>query len=625
MAGVDTFDSARFLTNLSQRPGVYRMYDSNEKLIYVGKAKNLKKRVASYFGGRAKDAKTMALVGNIVRVEVTVTNTETEALLLEHTLIKAHRPRFNVVLRDDKSYPWIYVNTDHDYPRLAFYRGPRRSKGKLFGPYPSAGAVRETLNELQKLFLVRPCRDSFFANRVRPCLQYQINRCSGPCVDLIDKEAYADDVGNAMAFLEGRNRQVIENLAERMEAESTNLEFEKAARLRDQIAKLKRTDSEQVVSGATRVDADVAAQADRGSIHCVALLSIRNGRVMGTQNFFPKAQAGSSKAEIMTAFVGQYYLERTAPPEVIVDTPIDDAGLLGETLTEKQGGKVTIRTRVRSERARWLSMAADNATEGAALRAAGNAGLAAQLQALAQALDLPTVPARLECFDISHTSGEATVASCVVFGAEGPLKSDYRRFNIKAVTEGDDYLAMEEAVRRRYTRVKRGESPLPDLVLIDGGRGQVGRALEVMAELGLADVALIGVAKGRSRRPGAERLFLPDGGSPMKLPPDSPALLLIQNIRDEAHRFAITAHRQRRSRKRFSSALEDIPGLGPKRRRDLLRQFGGMQGIQRAGIEDLVKIRGISRGMAEKIYNQFNPSAAAPINTENGERIGDEV
>ncbi len=613
MSAAAAFDPARFLANLSQRPGVYRMYDANRTLVYVGKAKNLKKRVASYFGGRAKDAKTMALVDSVAAMEVTVTRTETEALLLENTLIKQHRPRFNVSLRDDKSYPWIYVNTRHDFPRLAFYRGPRRRRGKLFGPYASAGAVRQTLNELQKLFLLRPCRDSFFANRTRPCLQYQINRCSAPCVDLIDKAAYAEDVANAIAFLNGRNNQVIESLAARMEEAAAALDYEQAAKLRDRIARLKRIDSEQVVAGANKVDADVVGQARRGGIHAVTVLSIRDGKLLGTQQFFPRVQAASSAAEIAAAFLGQYYLDRDVPPEVIVDTDVDDAELLQRWFVERRGSAVRIKTRVRGDRARWLGLAAANAEEAAGIRAAGNAGVARQLDELAVELALPEAPARIECFDVSHTSGESTVASCVVFGGEGPLKSDYRRFNIRDAEPGDDYAAMEEAVRRRYTRVQRGESPLPDLVLIDGGKGQLGRAVEAMEALGLGDLALVAVAKGRSRRPGAEQLFVPGETRPLTLPPDSPALLLIQQIRDEAHRFAITGHRQRRARKRQSSALEDIPGLGPKRRRELLRQFGGMQGISRAGVDDLARTHGISRRLAEKIYNRLNPAAAGPM------------
>ena len=614
----EAFDARRFVATLTQRPGVYRMYGEDDALLYVGKAKNLKKRVATYFSGRAKEAKTMALVAQIARVEVTVTNTETEALLLEHTLIKAHRPKFNVVLRDDKSYPWIYVDTAHEFPRLAFYRGPRRRKGLLFGPYPGAGAVRDTLSELQKLFQLRPCRDSFFANRSRPCLQYQINRCSGPCVGLIEPEEYAADLANGIAFLNGENNTVIENLAARMEAAADALEFEQAARFRDQIARLRRVESEQAVDGIGKVDADAIALGRQAAVVAVTVVSIRRGRVTGSQTFFPRVRRDTDDAEIMTAFVGQYYLERDVPALVITGTEVGDAALLEESWSEREGNKVSIRTRVRGERAKWVALAATNARESAGQRVASDAGVAAQLEALGEALDLGATPQRIECFDVSHTAGEAAVASCVVFGADGPLKSDYRRFNIKEAEGGDDYMAMEEAVRRRYTRVRRGESPVPDIVLIDGGKGQLARAAEVMAGLGFDDVTLVGVAKGRARRPGAERLFLPGIAKALTLAPDSPALLLIQNIRDEAHRFAITGHRQRRSRRRRESPLEGIAGLGPKRRRELLRQFGGLKGIRDAGIDDLARTHGISRALAEKIYNRFRHTESPPL-TDSGD------
>lgn len=612
MSESQQFDSKRLLSNLTHRPGVYRMYDASDTLIYVGKGKDLKKRVASYFGARAKDTKTMALVERIARMDVTVTNTETEALLLEHTLIKAHKPRFNVLLRDDKSYPWIYLNTKHDFPRLSFYRGPRRKGGRFFGPYPNSGAVRETLNELQKLFLLRPCRDSFFANRSRACLQYQINRCSAPCVGLIEKEAYASDLENALAFLKGQNKTVIDRLAVRMDEASQKLNFEEAARLRDQIARLKHIEAGQIVAGAGNISADIAGYAERGAIRCVAVLSIRRGKLIGSQSFFPRAPADNTESDIMAAFLGQYYLDRDIPAEVVIACPIAERALMEESFSERSSRKVQLRDKVRGDRAKWLDMAATNAQEAAALKAAEKAGIKDQLSELADNLQLDSPPKRIECFDISHTSGEATVASCVVFGEEGPLKSDYRRFNIKADTGGDDYLAMEEAIRRRYSRVRDSDAPMPDLVLIDGGKGQLGRAVAVMGELGLDEVRLIGVAKGRSRRPGAEQLVFPGQSQSRRLPPDSSALLLIQNIRDEAHRFAITAHRNRRSSARNRSPLEEISGLGPKRRRELLRQFGGMQGIEAAGIDDLARTSGISRVMAQKIYNRFHGSVELP-------------
>ncbi len=602
----EEFDTATFVANLTQRPGVYQMLGENGDIIYVGKARNLKKRVASYFSGKAKDAKTMALVRNITDVAVTITATEVEALLLEHTMIKAHRPRFNVLLRDDKSYPWIYLNTSHSYPRLAFYRGPRRKRGEFFGPYPSAGAVRETLSELQKLFLVRPCRDGFFANRSRPCLQYQIQRCSAPCVGYISTDQYAEDLANATDFLRGNNSRVIEKLAERMDQAARETRYEDAARYRDQIARLRRIESQQVVDGAGEATLDVIAHAQRGSVHAFSVLSVRKGRLTGSLSFFPKAPAETDDAELMAGFLAQYYLDRDIPPEVVIGTPIVEHELHQAALTERRGTRVQLHSRVRSERQRWLTMAATNAEEAAGLKAVSATGVAEQLADLAAELALERIPERLECFDISHTGGEASVASCVVFGPEGPIKSDYRRFNIDGIEPGDDYAAMRDAITRRYTRVRSGESPMPDLVLIDGGKGQLGIAVEVLGDLGLGELAVLGVAKGRARRVGAERLFLPGADSPIQLPPDSPALRVIQNIRDEAHRFAITAHRGRRSKARRTSPLEEIPGLGPKRRRELLRQFGGLQGVERAGVDDLARTHGISRTMAQKIYERFH-------------------
>ena len=605
------FDPKRLVSGLTQRPGVYKMFGADGELLYVGKARNLRKRVGSYFSGRAKDAKTMALVRYIAGVEVNVTRTEVEALLLEHTLIKRHRPRFNVVLRDDKSYPWIYLNSEHEYPRLAFYRGPRRRKGELFGPYPSAGAVRETLSELQKLFLIRPCRDSFFANRVRPCLQYQIHRCSAPCVGLIDPASYAEDLGNATEFLRGNNTLVIERLAQRMDQAAAEQRYEDAARYRDQVSRLRRIESQQVVDGAGSLSLDVLASGQRGSEIAIAVLSIREGRLSATQHFYPKVPAGTSDAELMAGFVPQYYLERDVPPEVVLGTPVDDHDVLQAALEERRGGRVLLHDRVRAERQRWLDMARTNAEEAAGLRAVAASGIEEQREELAADLGLAAPPQRIECFDISHTAGEASVASCVVFGAEGPLKSNYRRFNIDGIEPGDDYAAMEQALTRRYTRVRRGESPMPDLVMIDGGKGQLAVAQRVLEELELAELPLLGVAKGRARKPGAERLFLPGQPNALRLSPDSPALRLIQNIRDEAHRFAITGHRQRRSRARTTSPLEDIPGLGPKRRRELLRQFGGLQGVERAGVDDLARTHGISRRLAERIYERFHTGADA--------------
>jgi excinuclease ABC subunit C len=600
------FDVASFLRTLTHRPGVYRMLDAKHKVLYVGKARDLKKRVSSYFTRAHDSVKTAALMELVHRVEVTVTNTEAEALILEYNLIKQHRPRFNIILRDDKSYPYIYVSTRHKFPRLQFHRGPRKGKGRYFGPYPSTSAVRQTLNELQKLFMVRQCQDSYFSNRTRPCLQFQIKRCTAPCVGLISESQYARDIDAAIAFLEGRNKSVIDTFVERMEQASAEQQYEQAARFRDQISRLKEIEARQLVSRTASKDLDVIGYASNGAIHCVTVLFIRHGAVIGSRDHFPKSTGDVDKQRILNAFVAQYYLGRDVPGEVILDTDIDDRELLEGELTARMGRKISIRSKVRGDRASWLKMAATNAEQGLNLQVASNATIRRQFAALGEGLDLGEVPERIECFDVSHTSGEATVASCVVFNTAGPVKSDYRRFNLKPAAAGDDYGAMADALRRRYTRVKAGEVPMPDVLFVDGGKGQLGEAMTVLDELGLAWLNVVAVAKGRARRPGAERLFVPGRAEPIALPPDSPALLLIQQIRDEAHRFAIAGHRAQRAKKRKTSRLEQIPGLGPKKRRELLRQFGGLQGVMGAGIEDLTKVRGIGRRLAESIYNDLH-------------------
>jgi excinuclease ABC subunit C len=601
-----TFDEKSFLRSLTHRPGVYRMLNAKHKVIYVGKARDLKKRVSSYFHRSHDSVKTTAMMALVANVEVTVTNTEAEALILEYNLIKQHKPRFNVILRDDKSYPYIYVSTRHSFPRLQFHRGPRKGKGRYFGPYPSTRAVRQTLNELQKLFLVRQCKDSYFRNRTRPCLQYQIKRCTAPCVDLVSKEQYAKDVDAAIEFLEGKNRSVINRFADRMEQASAEQHYERAARFRDQISRLKEIEARQLVSRSANKDLDILGFESNGAIHCVTVLFIRNGALIGSHDHFPRIAGEDDKQKILNGFVSQYYLGRDAPAEIILDTEIEDTRLLELELSERMGRKIAIRSRVRGDRARWLQMARTNAEQGLNLQVASNATIRRQFAALAEVLQLEETPERLECFDVSHTSGEATVASCVVFNAAGPLKSDYRRFNLKPDSAGDDYAAMAEALRRRYTRVKKGEVPTPDVLFVDGGKGQLAEAMTVLGELELDWLNVVAVAKGRARKVGAERLFLPGKKTAIQLPSNSPALLLIQQIRDEAHRFAITGHRARRSKSRKTSRLEQIPGLGPKRRRELLRQFGGLQGVIGAGIDDLAKVRGISRSLAESIYNDLH-------------------
>ena len=600
------FEVKTFLQSLTHRPGVYRMLDAKHKVIYVGKARDLKKRVSSYYHRSQTAPKTVAMMERVARVEVTVVNTEAEALVLEYSLIKQHKPRFNVLLRDDKSYPYIYASTDHAFPRLKFHRGARRGKGRYFGPYPSTRAVRQTLNELQKLFLIRNCEDSFFSNRTRPCLQYQIKRCTAPCVGIVDERQYGKDIDAAILFLEGKNRNVVNTFVKRMEQASAEQEYEQAARLRDQIARLKEIEAKQLVKRTDHKDLDILGFASNGAIHCVTVMFIRNGSVIGSRDHFPKLPGETDKQKLLNGFVSQYYLGRDAPAEIVLDVEIADATLLEQELTIRAGHKVSIRHRVRGDRARWLDMARMNAEQGLNLKVASNATIRRQFTALGEALGLEETPQRLECFDISHTSGEATVASCVVFNTAGPMKSDYRRFNLSPDSAGDDYAAMAEALRRRYERVKKGEVPMPDVLFIDGGKGQLAAGMGVLDTLELDWLTVVAVAKGRARRPGAERLFRPGSDRAMQLPPDSPALLLIQQIRDEAHRFAITGHRQRRAKARKTSPLEQIRGLGPKKRRELLRQFGGLQGIVGAGVDDLVKVRGISRKLAETIYNELH-------------------
>ncbi|MGD8964721.1 MAG: excinuclease ABC subunit UvrC [Gammaproteobacteria bacterium] len=602
------FDPRPVLKRLPHRPGVYRFIDRRGGILYVGKARDLRKRVSAYFRTGIPAGKTGQMVLQVADIEVSVTGSEGEALILENELIKAHRPRFNVLLRDDKSYPFIHLSSRHPFPRLSFYRGSRKIDGRLFGPYPSAGAVRETLGLLQKLFRIRSCEDSFFSHRSRPCLQYQIERCSGPCVGLVSAEDYQENLDRAVRFLEGRSDDVIDELAEKMESAAEKLEYEEAARYRDQIGRLRQVRQHFATAHRDRGDMDLIATSEQAGIYCVSVIFIRGGRNLGSRTWIPGVHPGTSAEEVIGAFVTQFYNGRPVPHEVIVDRCFEEASLLEDALAERAGRKVTIRHRVRGERARWLELAAENATHGLHLHIASKAGMLEQLTALGEALGLAESPQRIECFDVSHTGGESTVASCVVFGSEGAIKADYRRFNITEVAAGDDYGALRQALMRRYTRIKRGEAALPDLLLVDGGKGQLGEAVGVLDELQIEGVDVGAVAKGRSRRPGQEQVFLAGRKRPFILRPESPALRLIQQIRDEAHRFAIAGHRQRRGKARRRSILEDVPGLGPKRRSLLLREFGGLHGVDKASIEDLAKVRGISRSLAEKIYNTLHPS-----------------
>ena len=600
------FDPEALLATLPRKPGVYRMLDEAGKALYVGKARSLRPRVTSYFRASGLASKTMALVARIRDIEITVTNSETEALLLEQSLIKQERPPYNIVLRDDKSYPYIYLTGHEDFPRLSFHRGARRKTGRYFGPFPSASAVRDSLNALQKLFRVRQCDDSFFRNRSRPCLQYQIQRCSGPCVGLVTPQAYRQDVDLAVLFLEGKSDEVLDTLKERMDRAASGLDFEHAAKFRDQIAQLRRVQELQYVHAAEG-DVDVFALAEEGMAACVQALYIRAGRMLGQRTWFPRNELGLESAELLGAFISQYYLsgsERDLPRTLIVSEAIADAGILADALSGLAGHKMRVLSSVRGRRAGWLKLAADNAAYSLASYLADKRNVYARFVALQEALQLEDLPDRLECFDISHTMGEGTVASCVVFDVNGPLKSDYRRFNIEGVTPGDDYGAMEQALRRRYTRLKRGEGTLPDVLVIDGGRGQLHRARDVLGSLQVEDVLILAIAKGAGRKPGLERFFT--GAGRVAIPPQSDAFHLLQHVRDEAHRFAITGHRQRRRKQRRSSDLDGIPGVGPKRRRGLLTHFGSLAALKGASCEEIARVPGISGKLAEEVYGALH-------------------
>ena len=598
------FELQSFLKTLVTLPGVYRMLDERGVVLYVGKARNLRRRVSSYFRENQSSARTRSLVAQIQAIEVTVTHTEAEALILESRLIKELQPRYNILLRDDKGYPYIHV-ADGDFPRLALHRGARRAPGRYFGPYPHANAVRDTLNLLQKVFRLRSCEDSFFRARSRPCLQYQIRRCTAPCVGLIDREGYRRQLQDAVLFLEGRSGQVIDEWAQRMEAAAAALHFEEAAVYRDQIAELRQIQQRQHVEGESG-DLDVVAGVAHGGAACVQVFVFRGGRLLGNKAFFPHLPEDEDAGAVLGAFLAQYYLDREIPAELLVSHELADAALLAEALQERAGRRIALVAHPRGERARWLDLARRNAEHALAAHLSSQAGMGQRLEALREALGLEDTPNRLECFDISHTGGEATVAACVVFGPEGPIKTDYRRYNIEGIAPGDDYAALHQALTRRYTRLREEEGRLPDILFIDGGKGQLAQAREVLEELQVVGVTAVGVAKGPERKPGLETLFLSGENHPFILPADSAALHLVQQIRDEAHRFAITGHRQRRARTRATSALERIPGIGPKRRQALLRQFGGLKQLARAGVEDIAGVDGINTELAQRIYDAFH-------------------
>jgi len=603
------FDAENFLKHVSSRAGVYRMFDGEQNLLYVGKAKNLKNRLSSYFRKTGLSIKTQALVSKIQQVEVTLTHTESEALLLESNLIKEHQPPYNILLRDDKSYPYIFVSNKDAYPQIVVHRGAKRKKGKYLGPFPSAGAVRDSLQFIHKLFKIRQCDDSYFKNRSRPCLQYQIKRCTAPCVNYISETKYQADINHALMFLEGRSNQLIEDLVAQMEAASTNLDFEKAVVYRDQIRMLQKVVEKQYISGDDR-DVDIVACYCNGAQACVQVFFIREGRNLGNRSYFPKLPEALSETAVLENFISQYYLQQQGAQqqtrEIILSHPLDDMQSMQQAISEKIGHKIRVTQQVRSDRARWVSMALNNAETALKARMNSRTGMLKRFEALQKILQLDELPTRLECFDISHTMGEATVASCVVFTLEGAYKQDYRRFNIEGIEPGDDYAAMRQAIQRRYSRLKKSkndDAKMPDILFIDGGKGQLRQAVEVMDQLQIDSVQLIGVAKGEGRKAGLEKLVFSDGRPELYLPEDSIAFHLILNVRDEAHRFAISGHRAKREKARRTSPLEAIPGLGPKRRQNIIRHFGGLQGVKQAGVEDLAKVQGISRNLAQIIYD----------------------
>ena len=603
-----SFDSTAYLAHTTQRPGVYQMYDNSGQILYVGKAKNLKKRLASYFRSTGLHIKTRALVQKIGNIEVTVTGSEIEALLLEQNLIKKQRPPYNILLRDDKSYPYIFISSEHRYPSIQLQRGKKSKKGRYFGPFPSGSAVRESLNLLQKIFRIRQCDESFFNNRSRPCLQHQINRCSAPCVELIGPDVYGEDIHHAMMFLEGKNSSINEALVQQMEQMAAALDFERAAMLRDQISSLQQVQEQQRISG-DGGDADVLACSIKAGFTCIHQLFIKGGRVIGSKSHYPKLRLETEENEVLESFIGQYYLqgrERPIPPLLILSHSPQGQQALAEALTGARERKVELSSRVRGQRSGWLNLAKTNAEQQLASYLSSRQDVHKRLVELQEILRLDTLPARLECFDISHSSGEATVASCVVFDAQGPKKSDYRRFNIKTTDTGDDYQAMHEALTRRYQKLKSTDARMPDLLVIDGGKGQVAQALDVLEELQIDEIYVIGIAKGVTRKAGFETLITDRGQQEQVFDPGSGALHLLQHIRDEAHRFAITGHRARRAKKRGRSTLEELPGVGPKRRQALLKHFGGLQEIGRASVEEIAKVSTISRAMAEEIYSHLH-------------------
>ena len=590
---------------MTPNPGVYKMLDKENNVIYVGKAKNLKKRVSSYFQQKNHSTRIKRMISLIKKVDVTITKTEADAFLLENIQIKKFRPKFNILLRDDKSYPYIYVDTHHEYPRLSFYRGKRKKRGKFFGPYSNVYSVRDALNTLQKLFKVRQCSDSYFNNRSRPCLQYQIERCSAPCVGLINQNEYVTDINMSMKFLDGKNNEIIEMLIKKMEHASSNLKYEDAANYRDQIESLKHTSEKSAVS-TDKGDIDIISVIIDSGIACIQVFNIRNGVNFGHKTFFPEIDETINESALLSIFIGQYYMSKKIPKEIILNKITKDKKILEFILSKKKSSKVSITNSVRGKRQQWVEIAEKNTLASLNAKILSKKNMFNRFQALQDVLQTNIAPKKLVCFDISHTFGEETVASCVTFTTDGPEKKEYRKFNIKSTDKGDDYAAMKEALNRHFLRIKKGELEYPDICFIDGGVGQVNIALDVMKDLEISNVDIIGVSKGKARKAGEEKIIIESGKKKITLPNNSLALHLIQQIRDEAHRFAITGHRKRRDKSKFKSPLEEIPGLGPKRKQILLKHFGGLQGVQNAGEDEIKKIPGINKTLAEAIYYRFH-------------------
>lgn len=598
------FDPKPILKNLPNLPGVYRMLNAENTVIYVGKAKDLKKRVSSYFNKNLASPRTKMMVSQIANIETTVTRSEAEALLLENNLIKGLMPRYNVLFRDDKSYPYIALTGDA-FPRLAFHRGAQRKGSQYFGPFPSSPAVRESIQLLQKVFKLRTCENTVFANRSRPCLQYQIARCTAPCVNLISQEDYAGDVRHAAMFLLGKTSEVMDSLGDAMNHAAEEMEYEQAAVLRDRIQALRQVQAKQFVSDFSVSDADVIACAEVQGQHCINLVMIRGGRHLGDKSFFPKNSQDADLAETMEAFITQYYLSQNTPPLLVCGAEVDKAEF-EDMLSEQSGRKIRVLTNAIGDKKVWLKMAQTNAELALQQRQATSANQQARLLALREALNLSEGTERIECFDISHTMGEATVGSCVVFDRGDMQNSEYRRYNVTGITPGDDYAAMRDVLTRRYRKVAAGEGKRPDLIFIDGGKGQLGVAIEVMQEVGLDDILLVGIAKGEERKPGLETMIFSDTGEMLNLPMDNPGLHLLQQIRDEAHRFAITGHRAKRAKARITSSLEEIEGVGAKRRKALLTRFGGLDAIKSASIDEIAQVEGISLALAQTIYERLH-------------------